>query len=97
MCTHLLLNLSDDGKVEQKMANRGIVPLLCRMLAMKSGTALPSLVCAFAAKLAMFRENKDEMVGFCIASLMRYVSRAGEKRHHRARRQIARCASFTVR
>lgn len=62
MCTYLLLNLSEDGKVEQKMVARGVVNLLCRLLERRHNRDLCILIATFLARLSVFRENKDQMV-----------------------------------
>lgn len=57
----MLLNLAEDIKVEVKMKNKNIVPLLVKML-QRDNYELLILVVSFLKKLAVFVENKNEMV-----------------------------------
>ena len=57
---YLLLNLAEDAKVEMKMKNKKIVPLLILLLE-RQNPELLILVVSFLKKLSIFLENKDEM------------------------------------
>ena len=57
---HVLLNLAEEPEIEKKMAKRGIVGYLCKMLA-RSNTELLVLALIFLKKLAIFKENLPEM------------------------------------
>lgn len=59
--TYLLLNLAEDAKVEMKMKNKKIVPMLVQLLE-RDNMDLLILVVSFLKKLSIFVENKDEMV-----------------------------------
>ena len=59
--TYLLLNLAEDAKVEMKMKNKKIVPMLVQLLE-RDNVDLLILVVSFLKKLSIFVENKDEMV-----------------------------------
>nr|CAG4641607.1 EOG090X049M [Eurycercus lamellatus] len=63
---YVLLHLSEDPTVEDKMRKKGIVSLLIRTLQRKhlhsSVNELNYLVLTFLQKLSIFGENKDEMV-----------------------------------
>ena len=59
--TYLLLNLAEDAKVEMKMKNKKIVPMLVQLLE-RDNIDLLILVVSFLKKLSIFVENKDEMV-----------------------------------
>jgi len=58
---YLLLNLSEDMRVEVKMKNKGIVKLLCKALETRSSVGLSIVVISFLKKLSIFKENKNEM------------------------------------
>lgn len=58
---YLLLNLAEDTKVEVKMRNKNIVPLLMKTLE-RDHHELLILVVSFLKKLSIFVENKNEMV-----------------------------------
>ena len=58
---YLLLNLSEDLKVELKMRNKGIVRLLVKTLD-RDNVELIILVISFLKKLSIFVENKNDMV-----------------------------------
>nr|CAG4649243.1 EOG090X049M [Scapholeberis mucronata] len=64
-CFYVLLHLSEDPAVEDKMRKKGIVSLLTRALQRKhlhsSMNELNYLVLTFLQKLSIFGENKDEM------------------------------------
>ncbi|KZS21217.1 Kinesin-associated protein 3 [Daphnia magna] len=64
-CFYVLLHLSEDPGVEDKMRKKGIVSLLIRTLQRKhihsSVNELNYLVLTFLQKLSIFGENKDEM------------------------------------
>ncbi|CAB4032785.1 kinesin-associated 3 isoform X2, partial [Paramuricea clavata] len=57
---YLLLNLSEDTKVEAKMINKKIVYLLMKILN-RDNSDLLILVVSFLKKLSIFVENKNEM------------------------------------
>jgi hypothetical protein len=61
----LLLNLSEDIKVETKMVNKGIVKFLVQALN-RQNPELLILVVSFLKKLSIFIENKNQMVNFRI-------------------------------
>ena len=58
---YLLLNMSEDLKVELKMRNKGIVKSLVKTLN-HNNSELLILVVSFLKKLSIFVENKNEMV-----------------------------------
>jgi len=60
---YLLLNLSEDLKVELKMRNKGIAKLLVKTLD-RENVELLILVISFLKKLSIFVENKNDMVGW---------------------------------
>jgi len=64
---YLLLNLSEDLKVELKMRNKGIAQLLVKTLD-RDNVELLILVISFLKKLSIFVENKNDLVWlfFCI-------------------------------
>ncbi|XP_067118777.1 kinesin-associated protein 3 isoform X2 [Centruroides vittatus] len=62
---YLLLNIAEDTKVEMKMVNKGVVPLLIRSLD-RDLPELLILVVSFLKKLSIFVENKNEMAEHCI-------------------------------
>lgn len=57
---YLLLNLAEDLKVEMKMKNKSIIPMLIRSL-VRDNHELLILVVSFLKKLSIFVENKNEM------------------------------------
>lgn len=70
MALYLLLNLSEDTRIELKMRNKNIVHLLVKTLDRESEELLV-LVVSFLKKLSIFLENKNDMVRgthvlFCI-------------------------------
>ncbi|VDK88244.1 unnamed protein product [Litomosoides sigmodontis] len=62
-CLNLLLNLAEDIKVEMKMVNRRIVPLLSKCI-QDHDAVLSLLLCAtnFLLKLSIYNENKESMI-----------------------------------
>ena len=62
---YLLLNLSEDIKVEEKMKRRGVTALLVQLL-VRSNDELLILVISFLKKLSLYGENKDTMVSASI-------------------------------
>jgi len=58
---YLLLNLSEDLKVELKMRNKGIAKMLVKTLD-RDNVELLILVISFLKKLSIFVENKNDMV-----------------------------------
>ncbi|CAD5226876.1 unnamed protein product [Bursaphelenchus xylophilus] len=58
-CLKVLLNLSNDVKVEAKMVKRGVIPLLIKCVDADLYLAKASL--AFLWKLSVFNENKQAM------------------------------------
>lgn len=70
-CLNLLLNLAEDIKVEMKMVNRRIIPLLSKCI--QDRDAVPSLLISatnFLLKLSVFIENKEDMIsGNVVGSL----------------------------
>ena len=58
---YLLLNLSEDLKVELKMRNKGIAQLLVKTLD-RDNVELLILVISFLKKLSIFVENKNDLV-----------------------------------
>ena len=58
---YLLLNLSEDIKVEEKMKRRGVSSNLVQLLT-RSNDELLILVISFLKKLSLYTENKDAMV-----------------------------------
>lgn len=58
---YLLLNLSEDTKVEQKMVNKDVTKLLIKALD-RENSELLILVVSFLKKLSIFIENKNTMV-----------------------------------
>ena len=61
MTVYLLLNLSEDTKVEAKMRNKKVVYLLMQILNRENSDLL-ILVVSFLKKLSIFVESKNEMV-----------------------------------
>ncbi|XP_041482280.1 kinesin-associated protein 3 [Lytechinus variegatus] len=57
---YLLLNLSEDPKVEMKMKNKNIIRLLIKTLE-RDNAELLILVVSFLKKLSIYVENKNEM------------------------------------
>ena len=57
---YLLLNLSEDNKVEQKMVNKGVIALLVKTLERDSQELL-LVVVTILKKLSVYLENKDQM------------------------------------
>ena len=57
---YLLLNISEDSKVEEKMAKKSIVALLAAMLE-RQNQELLILVVSFLKKLSCYTKNKEEM------------------------------------
>ena len=62
MTLYLLLNISEDEKVQMKMHNKGIVQQLVTLLQRKDNPDLLMLVVSFLKKLSVYKENKDQMV-----------------------------------
>ena len=62
---YLLLNLSEDIKVEEKMKRRGVTSHLVQLLT-RSNDELLILVISFLKKLSLYAENKDAMVSASI-------------------------------
>ena len=62
---YLLLNLSEDIKVEEKMKRRGVTSHLVQLLS-RSNDELLILVISFLKKLSLYSENKDAMVSASI-------------------------------
>ena len=58
---YLLLNLSEDVKVEEKMKRRGVSNYLVQLLT-RTNDELLILVISFLKKLSLYTENKDAMV-----------------------------------
>ena len=58
---YLLLNISEDAKVELKMVNKQIVSMLVSLLD-RDNVELLILVVSFLKKLSIFIENKNAMV-----------------------------------
>uniref|UniRef100_A0A8R1TZH0 Kinesin-associated protein 3 n=1 Tax=Onchocerca volvulus TaxID=6282 RepID=A0A8R1TZH0_ONCVO len=63
VCLNLLLNLAEDIKVEMKMVNRQIVPLLSKCIQDRDAV-LSLLLCAtsFLLKLSIYVENKEALI-----------------------------------
>lgn len=59
-CFYLLLNITEDAKVEMKVVNRGVIPLLIKCLH-RELPALLIVVVSFLKKLSIYIENKTEM------------------------------------
>ncbi|XP_070538501.1 kinesin-associated protein 3-like isoform X1 [Ptychodera flava] len=57
---YLLLNLAEDAKVELKMKNKNVIPMLVKTLD-RDNYELLILVVSFLKKLSIFVENKTEM------------------------------------
>jgi hypothetical protein len=69
---YLLLNLSEDIKVEMKMVNKTIVGLLVQALGRQNHELL-ILVVSFLKKLSIFIENKNKMVNFfCLCVIIKF-------------------------
>jgi len=58
---YLLLNIAEDTRVELKMRNKNLIPMLIKMLE-RNNEELLILVVSFLKKLSIFAENKDDMV-----------------------------------
>lgn len=58
---YLLLNIAEDTRVELKMRNKNLIPMLVKMLE-RSNEELLILIVSFLKKLSIFAENKDDMV-----------------------------------
>ena len=58
---YLLLNVAEDTRVELKMRNKNLIPMLMKMLE-RNNEELLILVVSFLKKLSIFAENKDDMV-----------------------------------
>lgn len=57
---YLLLNIAEDTRVELKMRNKNLIPMLVKMLE-RSNEELLILIVSFLKKLSIFSENKDDM------------------------------------
>lgn len=57
---HLLLNLSEDRKVEIKVVKKGIIPILVKILERDDQDLLISVV-TFIKKLSIYLQNKNQM------------------------------------
>ena len=72
---YLLLNIAEDTRVELKMRNKNLIPMLVKMLE-RSNEELLILVISFLKKLSIFAENKDDMVcillDWCINCVVPY-------------------------
>jgi hypothetical protein len=64
VCFYLLLNLSEETAVEQKMRAKGIIKMLVDALTPESGNDLVILVLTFLQRLSVYVENKNEMASF---------------------------------
>lgn len=58
---YLLLNIAEDTRVELKMRNKNLIPMLVKMLE-RNNEELLILIISFLKKLSIFAENKDDMV-----------------------------------
>jgi len=58
---YLLLNIAEDTRVELKMRNKNLLPMLVMMLE-RNNEELLVLIVSFLKKLSIFAENKDDMV-----------------------------------
>lgn len=58
---YLLLNIAEDTRVELKMRNKNLIPMLIKMLE-RNNEELLILIISFLKKLSIFAENKDDMV-----------------------------------
>jgi Kinesin-associated protein (KAP) len=70
---YLLLNMSEDLKVELRMRNKGIVKCLVKTLD-RDNFELLILVVSFLKKLSIFVENKNEMVGCSPFTGLKFVN-----------------------
>jgi len=76
VCLHVMINLSEDEKVERKMAKRGLVEDLTNVLGtlQSSNADLLILTATFLKKLSITRENKDDMLKFgAVTHLVHYL------------------------
>lgn len=60
---YLLLNIAEDTRVEDKMRKKNITGMLTKTLD-RDNVDLLILVVTFLKKLALFKENVDDMVSF---------------------------------
>ena len=75
---HLLLNLAEDIGIEKKMRKKNIVKTLLLCLDRKN-TELGLLSVMFLKKLAVFKENKDDMAaGGVVAKIVKYLESSAE-------------------
>ncbi|XP_075259272.1 kinesin-associated protein 3-like isoform X2 [Convolutriloba macropyga] len=58
---YLLLNISEEEKVEVKIHNKGMVKLLVALLDRRHNPDLLMLVVSFLKKLSVYKENKEQM------------------------------------
>ena len=65
MAFYLLLNISEDVKIEVKIRNKNVIPLLVRTLE-RCNVELLILAVSFLKKLSVFVENKSQMAEFGI-------------------------------
>lgn len=65
VCFSLLLNISENEKIQDKMRKRNIINLLVQALDRKS-IQLLSMVIRFLQKLSVYKENKDAMASLDI-------------------------------
>ena len=69
---YLLLNIAEDTRVELKMRNKNLIPMLIKMLE-RNNEELLILIVSFLKKLSIFAENKDDMVGilfyWCVSNV----------------------------
>ena len=66
---YLLLNVAEDTRVEMKMVNKQIVPMLVSLLD-RDNIELLILVVSFLKKLSVFVENKDAMAKLGVVEKM---------------------------
>lgn len=66
---YLLLNIAEDTRVEMKMVNKEIVPMLISLLD-RDNIELLILVVSFLKKLSIFVENKDAMARLGVVEKM---------------------------
>ena len=75
---HLLLNLAEDIGIEKKMRKKNIVKTLLLCLDRKN-TELGLLSVMFLKKLAVFKENKDDMAaGGIVIKIVKYLESSAE-------------------
>lgn len=75
---HLLLNLAEDIGIEKKMRKKNIVKTLLLCLDRKN-TELGLLSVMFLKKLAVFKENKDDMAaGGIVSKIIKYLESSAE-------------------